>query len=106
MKKIINTLSFPQDREYEYSLIVKDSPSFDKIQEYLLPYIDQVLDDFDMPRETIATLKEDITKDVKIAAKRFLENPNKEKIKFSTYFSWYIHERIDSTPDVKKKTAR
>ncbi len=96
----------PQNREYELSLLQKNDPSFEELKKYLKPYIEDALAFFLMPKETYDILYKKLIDDIPTAAKRFLDGESlSADYKFSTYFGWYISERLNNTgEDVKRIT--
>jgi len=88
----------PQNKEYELSLLQKGDSEFKELQEYLKPYIEDALAPFTMPKKTYENLHKELMNDIPIAAKRFLDNKSANTdYKFSSYFGWYISERLNST---------
>lgn len=85
----------PKNTKEEYALLVGDDKEFSKTTEYLLPLIDQAL--LSIRDEAARKFHRDnLIQMVRIATQRFLENPDniRKEIKFSTYFTWYIHEEL------------
>ncbi len=96
--------SFPQDKEYELSLLLNADGEFKELNDYLDAYIKIALGGFEMPQETYNTLYRELREDIHIAAERYLRSDAREKdYKFSTYFSWYVSERLNKNSDLKRK---
>lgn len=88
----------PKTAQEEYGLISNDDDNFTQTKRYLEPLISQIINRYNLPKETYQKLNRDlIFIDIPIAIKRFLNNENnkKEGVKFSTYFTWYIAQRIN-----------
>lgn len=81
----------------EYSLISGDDDNFTQTKRYLEPLISQTINHYQLPTEVCHKLNRDLLFiDIPIAAKRFIANKEKnEDFKFSTYFTWYIAQRIN-----------
>lgn len=98
------TTGFPQDKEFELSLLLKSNHDFKEMVEYLDTYIKLVLDRFEMSQETYRALYQELINDVPIAAEKYLQSHGRKKeYKFSAYFSWYASERINRTLGLKRK---
>lgn len=84
--------------EEEYDLIVGDDSNFTQTKRYLEPLISQALNRYQLSEEIRQKLIRDlIFIDIPIAVKRFLSNKENKNsnIKFSTYFTWYIAQRLN-----------
>ncbi|HEV2694765.1 MAG TPA: hypothetical protein VG347_17855 [Verrucomicrobiae bacterium] len=99
------TNKFPQDKEYELSLLLKTEGNFKALDNYLDAYIKTALDGFEMPQHIHDALYRELHEDVPVAAERYLKSDAREKdYKFSTYFSWYVSERLNKNSEIKRKT--
>ncbi len=97
----------PQNKEYEMSLLQKNDPEFEELKKYLKPYIEDALALFSMPKKIYGILYEKLMGDIPVAAKRFLENKSMDTdYKFSSYFGWYIGQRINNTDENVKRVVK
>jgi hypothetical protein len=96
-------LSFPQNREYETSPLLDPDPTMAGLRQYMDAYIKLVLSRYEMPASTYEGLLNNLRLDVMVAADRYLEGAAERKYKFSAYFSWYVSERLNSTPGLKRR---
>jgi hypothetical protein len=97
--------TFPQSKEYELTLVQSPDPKKRELREYLDQYIKRALAKFEMTKKTYAQLHGQLIKDIKVAAERFLKNRDgTEQYKFSTYFSWYLKERLNRNSAIRRKT--
>jgi len=88
----------------ERKIVSNDDPLFIQTKEYLKPLIWTAMNTFKLSKETKTKLFWELVNDVPIAAKRFLENNGlKKDYKFSTYFGWYIGQRINKIKGLKIK---
>lgn len=95
---------FPQDKEYELSLLLDPAPNFQKLTEYLDGFIKTALGKFELSEETYNALYHALRADIPVAAERYLKSKSREKdYKFSAYFSWYISEWMKKIPGLKRK---
>jgi hypothetical protein len=95
---------FPKDKEYELSLLLKADPEFRELSEYLDVYIKLVLGKFEMPQEIFERLYLELHGDIPVAAEKYLQSDARKKdYKFSTYFSWYISERLNKQKELRRK---
>ncbi|MBD3282616.1 MAG: hypothetical protein GF387_03375 [Candidatus Portnoybacteria bacterium] len=102
MKKEINFN--PKTAEEEYALLNKDDQAFSKTKGYLKPLILKAINHFDLKEENKNELFWSIVNDIPVAAEKYLENKSLEKdIKFSSYFTWYIGQKINSVDNLKRK---
>lgn len=85
----------PKNTKEEYALLVGDDKNFSKTTEYLLPLINQALLRI-RKEDARKSHQENLIKIIPLAIERFLENSDniRKEIKFSTYFTWYIHEEL------------
>ena len=89
--------------EEEYKIISTDDEFFAKSKEYMKPYLLDALETFEMDEKTKTEVFWALTNDIPIAAKRYLEDKNIDKgYKFSTYFGWYIGQRINKIRGLKR----
>ena len=90
----------PQSKEYEVSLIKTNDSDVKKMKEYVITLIKSALGHFLMSKETYNKLYKEMMSDILVAAERFLKSGGQDKdYKFSTYYSWYISQRIEQTDD-------
>jgi len=98
---------FPQDKEYELSLLLQNDPEKRQLMAYLDPYLRMVLDRFDLTDTLFQSLYHALQDDVVIAAERYLSGSARHgDYKFSAYFSWYLSERLDSVHGLKEKEQK
>src|ERR1035437_7781811 len=96
---------FPQSKEYELMLVQSPDPEKRELREYLDQYIKRALAKFEMTKTTYAELHGQLIEDINVAAERFLKNrDDTEQYKFSTYFSWYLKERLNKNSAIRRKT--
>jgi hypothetical protein len=90
-------LFHPRERAEELSLLLDDDTRFTKTKQYLDNLIMDALDHFDLSTEQLIKLREELSNDIPVAAKRFLgsEKSMSATYKFSTYFTWYIADRVN-----------
>jgi hypothetical protein len=97
----------PKTIKGEYKLIVDDDKEFFmQTKEYLKPLILSILSYFELRPEIKTKLFWECVNDVPFAAKKYLENKNtksKRDYKFSTYFTWFISQRINKIKHLKRK---
>jgi len=87
-------------RDEELEILEKDDKSFTRTTKYLEPWITQVLKKQNLDDGKFAKLYAELISDISVAARRFLENYTPDKTyKFSTYFGWYIAQRINKTAE-------
>ena len=97
---------FPQNKEYELSLLLKADPEFKELRAYLDAYIKLALDKFEMSQETHDSLYRKLHGDIPVAAGKYLHNEaSKKDYTFSAYFSWYVSERLNEISDELKRKA-
>ncbi|HEV2693333.1 MAG TPA: hypothetical protein VG347_10605 [Verrucomicrobiae bacterium] len=95
---------FPQNKEYELSLLLDPAPGFKKLKEYLDSYIKLALDKFVLSQDTYDRICLELHEDISVAADKYLKSKSREKsYKFSTYFSWYLSERVNKIHGIKRK---
>ena len=95
---------FPQNKEYELSLLLKADPEFKELREYLDAYIELALDKFEMSQETHDSLSLELHGYIPVAAAKYLQNEaSKKDYKFSAYFSWYVSEHLNKNSSLKRK---
>lgn len=86
----------PKTASEEYDLLIGDNSSFDETARYLFPLIEQALSKI-KDKEIKILHEKNLKKIIPIAARRFLEGHKNEKdIKFSVYFTWYIHQEFEN----------
>jgi hypothetical protein len=88
----------PLPRQEEIELLRNDTSTFAGAKKYLGPLIEQALQRFTLTPVKRSRLRRQLSLDIPIAAKRFLESPRSTAAtyRFCTYFTWYIHRRIDA----------
>src|SRR5690349_6940521 len=88
----------PQRREEELAILRSDTPDFQQAQAYLAPLIEDALSLFLFCETDYCSLREEVRSMVPIAARRFLQNPENVTAgyTFSTYFTWYLSQAIDT----------
>ncbi|MDQ3808069.1 MAG: hypothetical protein M3298_07880 [Thermoproteota archaeon] len=98
-------LFHPQDRAEELDLLINDDDEFAKTKQYLGNLIADALNRFDLHTDQLTELHQQLLDDVPVAAKRFLgsEKSMNASYKFSTYFTWYIAERVNRIDDLKRR---
>lgn len=86
----------PKSKSKDHSIVFNDDYNFSKTKEYLDPLILYALDKSGLNKEKYEILHKQLLNDIPVAAKRFIANKEKNKeFKFSTYFGWYIAQRIN-----------
>ena len=91
-------------REEELLLVTSAEPTFSKLKQYLAPLITDALGRFELTEEQRQMLSTQLDEDVTLAAQRFLsDNVNRREYSFSVYFTWYIEQRINHLPYLKRK---
>lgn len=96
-------MEFPQSLEQELELLL--DPDVNKIISYISILIDKTIERFEtteITKKWINTLALDA---IQTAKKRYLENESRNKgYKFSTYYSWYLQQILESNAkDIKEK---
>ena len=87
----------PESRKYEILLLQKNDPEFKELKKYLEPYIKDILAHFSMTQKTYNILYKQLMDDIPVAAEHFLNGKSMDAdYKFSTYFGWYISERLNN----------
>ena len=89
--RIFKPLSPDQERE----ILIKDDETFSNTKQYLEPLILSALQRIDEEGRRNKAFQNLITQ-VPIAARRYLDNRLDSDYRFSTYFTWYIHEEFES----------
>ncbi len=86
----------PLSLEEEMMILSMDTPAFTKTREYLKPLIEQVVQHH-LPKARQAETIDLLIADVAIAAECFCEkySLSNAPYKFSTYFTWYIEQRVN-----------
>jgi len=91
----------------EIELILSDKGEFKIVSQYLEPLITGAIRSkkFGFTEDIKKHLHGEIISDIPIAIERFTssKNSNKEGIRFSAYFTWYIGERINA--ELKKRSV-
>ncbi len=83
----------PKLASEEFLLVTSDDSDYSQTKEYLLPLIRQALKEHG--GDSIEALEGLLLSDVPVAARRFIANHHQTPgYKFSTYFSWYISQRL------------
>jgi len=96
----------PKTAEKERKTVLNDDPLFMQTKEYLKPLIWTAINTFELSKETQTKLFWKLVNDVPIAAQRFLKGDGlKKDYKFSTYFGWYIGQRINAIKRLKRKSG-
>lgn len=94
----------PKTIKEEREIVLNDDAFFMQTKEYLKPFILSAINLFILPEETKTKIFWELVNDVPIAAQRFLKNDgHKKNYKFSTYFGWYIAQRINKIKNLKRK---
>lgn len=92
----------PKTAQEELDMILFDKGDFQAIKEYLEPLINDALDDkkLGLDADTRKLLHGEIVGDIPVALGTFFTDKDaKDKnMSFSTYFSQYIAERVDTLP--------
>jgi hypothetical protein len=100
----MSSRKFPQTKEYELSLLLAGDPEFKELREYIDAFIKAALKKFEMTQSEYNELYTQLTADIRIAAERFLNyQGEKKEYKFSTYYSWYLSERLNKSVGIKRK---
>jgi hypothetical protein len=87
-------LPFPQDKAYELSLLKKGAP-FDDLRSYLRPYLRSAIEGTHVIEAEQDRLLRELDAEVTVAAERYLaSDATKQDYKFSTYFGWYLSQRL------------
>jgi hypothetical protein len=81
----------------ELALLNRDTPGFPHTQAYLEPLIESILDRCGLTGLQREKSRRLLLDDVVLAAGRFLSDPKNlsGEYKFSTYFTWYVGERLN-----------
>lgn len=87
-------------RKQELALLKNDNTRFTATKRYLKPLIVHVLDQFELHPSTRRKLLRDLLSDVGRAGYLFLEFSRGKDYRFSTYYTWYIGQRLN--PVLKK----
>ena len=83
----------PKTAPEEFLLVTSDDSDYSQTKAYLLPLIRQALKEHG--GDSIEAFEELLLSDVPVAARRFATNHQQSPgYKFSTYFSWYISQRL------------
>jgi len=93
---------FPQDKEYELSLIKADD-NLASLKDYIGEYIEKAaktVNDRGPEKIDPKALKKCLLDKLSIIVDRYLKNGgDKKDYKFCTYFSWYLKEEINKTEE-------
>jgi hypothetical protein len=86
----------PLSVEAEYQLVRNDDENHTHTVAYIHPLIKQALSRRGLTATTKQIVETDLLSDIGPALNRFLQQ-HKESApyRFSTYFTWYIHKRIE-----------
>lgn len=99
--------TFKPDNKAERQMLKRINDSMRQLQKHLQPFFNDALNLFELPANKKRELRAALIKDVPIAATRFFANGGlKKSYSFATYFSWYIGERINKIPGLKRKKPR
>lgn len=94
----------PKSREDELSILLNDDPDFRNTKNYLDALILAALNRFEFSLKKRNQLRKELLQEVPVAAERFLSgDQNQRDFKFSTYFTWYIAQKINKQPNLKRK---
>lgn len=96
----------PKSKMAEFKMLLADDDSYTQTKTYLAPRIELALNKFEFSDEAHKDLVNKLEQDIEIAAKRFLKNKkNWETLpyRFSTYFSWYIAQRVNPLNPKRKR---
>lgn len=95
---------FPQNKKYELSLLTGPQSDFRALETYIEQYIKIALGHFELTPKLYNQLLKDLRDDIAIAAKQYLESPARDAdYTFSTYFSWFVSERLNKIKGLKRK---
>lgn len=92
LPRIFHPLSIQQERD----ILIHDDEVFSRTRSYIEPLILSAIRRIPEEGRRNQTFR-NLMAQIPIAAKRYLENPAKEEHKFSTYFTWYIHEEFKAS---------
>jgi len=96
-----------KDKDEEINILLHDDFNFTATQDYLNDLIIDILNRYNLPEDIYNRMHQELLSDIPVAAKRFLENDRKnEEYKFSTYFGWYIGQRLNPEISWYKKLIR
>jgi hypothetical protein len=91
------TREFPQSKEYEDDLLT--STDLASLIAYMRPYLQSAIAKVGIDEKKQAATLKLLEGDIATAVERYLANGGLEKdYKFSSYFGWYIGERLN-TPE-------
>ncbi|MEK7603645.1 MAG: hypothetical protein AAB461_00815 [Patescibacteria group bacterium] len=103
-------ITHQSDAKEQLAVLQGDDVHFSKTKGFMDSSIIHALNLFEFSDDQYKKLHKELLDDIEIAAKRFLGNKiNLEMTyKFSTYFGWYIGERINPLKPKRKniKTAK
>lgn len=93
------------ERQKQIRILLSDDESFSTTKEYLKPLILKSLSHFELTGAQHQSLLNQLLGDVRIAANRYLGTDRHidADYKFSTYFTWYIAQRINKTQNLKRR---
>ncbi len=98
------TKFIPKSAKEEQRILLNDNEFFAQTKKYLKPLILSSINLFDLSEDVATELFWKITNDIPIAARRFLEhNEPQRSYRFSTYFGWYIGQKINKIKKLKRK---
>lgn len=89
----------PVGRVKELEMLLSDDEDYSRTHQYLEPLIATALSRFEMNNEGRSKLHKMLMRDVPLAATRYLtsEQTKDKSYSFSSYFTWYISERINES---------
>lgn len=95
----------PRGLSEELQLLLSDESDFSNTTRYIGGLIDQVLARFVMTPEQRGEIRVALIMDIPVAAHRYLRTKRdiSGAYPFSTYFTWYISERVNGANLLKKK---
>ncbi len=98
-------LFHPRERAGELDLLLNDDIQFSRTKQYLDDLVTDALNRFDLREDQFTELRQQLLNDVPIAAERFLgsEKSMNATYRFSTYFTWYIAERVNGIEGLQRR---
>lgn len=93
------TTFIPLSPEKEFALLRGDNRDFGAVIQYVTPLIDAVLSRLNVRPPRASDVRKRLIDEVPVAARRYLDRAlsRKTSYRFSTYFTWYIKQRIEAT---------
>jgi DNA-directed RNA polymerase sigma subunit (sigma70/sigma32) len=94
-------------RAEELKILLNDNADFSETKQYLDSLIKDALERFQLSDEQLIQLHHELLEEVSVAARRFLSSKTSMNAdyKFSTYFTWYIAERVNRIEGLKRRSA-